>query len=139
MVWTPRNIKFCFKFTATDRSNFDKRWSDEHFLSFLFYYYCKEKKFEKNHHLKKIYRVYFSNFWRFFFSFSGQTWTWRWRLCYLFWDRRHDWTQRMQTHENQGKFSGFFFEIIKVQKIWKAIPSKNKIRCLPYSAFGVGV
>ena len=24
----------------TDLSNFDKRWSDAHFVSFLFYYYC---------------------------------------------------------------------------------------------------
>jgi hypothetical protein len=33
----------------------------------------------------------------------------------------------MQTHENQGKFSGFCFEINKVQKISKAISSKNEI------------
>ena len=32
-----------FKFTTTDKSNFDKRWSDAHFLSFLFYYYCNSQ------------------------------------------------------------------------------------------------
>ena len=28
------------KFTITDCSNFDKRCSGAHFVSFLFYYYC---------------------------------------------------------------------------------------------------
>ena len=28
---------------TTDLTNFDKRWSDAHFVSFLFYYHCKKK------------------------------------------------------------------------------------------------
>ena len=32
--------KIEFKFTTTDFSNFDKRWSDAHFVSLLSYYYC---------------------------------------------------------------------------------------------------
>ena len=40
MVWTPRNIEICFKFTAIDTSNFDKQWSEDNFVPFLFYYYC---------------------------------------------------------------------------------------------------
>ena len=38
---------------TTDLSNFDKRWSDAHFGSFLFYYYCtvmcKDKGLRKNY------------------------------------------------------------------------------------------
>ena len=34
-------LEVCFKFTTTGKSNFDKRCSDAHFASFLFYYYCK--------------------------------------------------------------------------------------------------
>ena len=33
MVWTPRNIEICFRFTAPDRLNF---------VSFLCYYYCTD-------------------------------------------------------------------------------------------------
>ena len=34
----------CLKFTTADNSNFDKRCSDAHFVSFLSYYYCKMTK-----------------------------------------------------------------------------------------------
>ena len=34
----------CFKFTTTALSNFDKQWSNAHFVSFLFYYNCNTKK-----------------------------------------------------------------------------------------------
>ena len=37
---------------TADLSNFDKQWSDAHFVSFLFYYYCKYRfnntKIDKN-------------------------------------------------------------------------------------------
>ena len=33
-----------FKFTITDCSNFDKQCSGAHFVSLLFYYYCKKSK-----------------------------------------------------------------------------------------------
>ena len=34
------NKKIGFKWMATDLSNFNKQWSDAHFVSFLFYSYC---------------------------------------------------------------------------------------------------
>ena len=41
MVWTQKSQKIGIKFTITDWSSFDKQCSDAHFVSFLFYYYCK--------------------------------------------------------------------------------------------------
>ena len=32
---------------TTDLSNFDKRWSDAHFVSFWYYYYCTQKLLTK--------------------------------------------------------------------------------------------
>ena len=43
----PRGVKtkkVGFKF-ITDLSKFDKRWSEAHFVSFLFHYYCKKFEF----------------------------------------------------------------------------------------------
>ena len=36
-----RKQEIDFRFTIRDQSNFDKWWSDAHFESFLFHYYCK--------------------------------------------------------------------------------------------------
>ena len=39
----PKSQEIGIEFTTTDCSNFDKRCSDAHFMTFLFYYYCNDK------------------------------------------------------------------------------------------------
>ena len=40
MVSTQKSQEIGIKFKIIDSSNFDKRCSGAHFVSFLFYYYC---------------------------------------------------------------------------------------------------
>ena len=43
-----KNDEICFKFTTKALSNFDKRWSNAHFVAFLFYYNCNDCKYDQN-------------------------------------------------------------------------------------------
>ena len=46
---TKKSQEIVIKFTFTDYSNFDKRCSGAHFVSFLFYYYCTKVVIQLSH------------------------------------------------------------------------------------------